>query len=354
MRVGVIGLGWIGGRHVALLGRLAGTDVVAVCDSDEQRMMQVARVTGATPYRSWEALVDHRALDAVFVCTPPAAHRGPAVAALGKGISVFLEKPIARTIEDAVAIANAVKASDAVCAVGYQWHGLELLDDLRRALDGQTLGLQLGRILAPTESRPWFVDRAQSGGDMLERATHVIDLERFVGGEVATVQAATSQGRLVHAKDPEADIDDVIALTLRFEDGHLGTVHIGWTREDLPALHRLDVVASDGVLQLDLGPEYLLRGRSSGVDVYVRATRDPFDRTVERFLDAAARRDPGLVFCTAEDAKRTLAVALACERAVERARSVCVAELLEPAGTSAGGEGAPASRSEDAVAREGL
>ena len=78
------------------------------------------------------------ALDAVFVCTPPAAHVEPAGRCPGSGGSpVYLEKPLARTVDDGVAIVAAWAAAEAVCAVGYQWRSLDVLAAVRRAL-GET------------------------------------------------------------------------------------------------------------------------------------------------------------------------------------------------------------------------
>ena len=63
-------------------------------------------------------MFDAEALDAVFVCTPPAAHVESASEALGRGVAVYLEKPLARGEEDGAAIARAWRESGAVCAGG--------------------------------------------------------------------------------------------------------------------------------------------------------------------------------------------------------------------------------------------
>ena len=67
-------------------------------------------------------MLEAEELDLLWVCTPPLHHRGPAVAALAAGVHVYLEKPIARTLEDAAAIVDAAGSAAGVCAVGYQWH----------------------------------------------------------------------------------------------------------------------------------------------------------------------------------------------------------------------------------------
>ena len=107
LRIGLIGAGWIATDHVFVLRKL-GHDVVAVCDIDLERAAKVAP-EGARVYAAWEKLLDIEEVDAVWVATPPLLHRAPAVAAMERGLPVFLEKPIARTLEDANAIADAAE-----------------------------------------------------------------------------------------------------------------------------------------------------------------------------------------------------------------------------------------------------
>src|SRR5918992_999881 len=157
MRLGLVGAGWIAVDHVAAIERLGGAEIVAVCDLDRGRARETAP-DGANVYKRWEDLLAEEALDTVFVCTPPFAHRGPTIAALERGLHVYLEKPIARTLDDALAIVGAAEASQKVCAIGYQWHATPVLDDLRVALAGQDIGLLIGRSIGPTQGRPWFLE----------------------------------------------------------------------------------------------------------------------------------------------------------------------------------------------------
>ena len=100
-----MGTGWIAADHIFLLGKL-GHEVVAVCDLDRARAEEAAPA-GAAVYEDWHELLERETIDALWVTTPPLHHRGPAVAAMERGLPVFLEKPVARTIEDADAIVDA-------------------------------------------------------------------------------------------------------------------------------------------------------------------------------------------------------------------------------------------------------
>ena len=186
IRMGMVGAGWIAQDHKRVLAALPQAELVAVCDLDAERAEALAGGTGARTYQDWRDLLDQEDLGAVIVCVPPQAHREPTVAALRRGLPVYLEKPIARTAEDAAEIVAAAKSSGTVCAVGYQWHALDLLDDLPPLLAGQQIGLLLGTSIGPTQSRPWFVDMRAGGGNLLERGSHHLDLARTVAGEVAS------------------------------------------------------------------------------------------------------------------------------------------------------------------------
>src|SRR5207247_11469236 len=100
-----------------------------VCDTALERAGCLAAGPGARTYSDWRDLLDREDLGALFVCTPPRSHRDPAVAALRHGLPVYLEKPIARTLEDAAEIVAAAGDTGTVCAVGYQWHALDLLGE---------------------------------------------------------------------------------------------------------------------------------------------------------------------------------------------------------------------------------
>jgi myo-inositol 2-dehydrogenase / D-chiro-inositol 1-dehydrogenase len=321
----MIGAGWIAAEHMATLRRLDDVELAGVCDVDEARARELAGA--AAVYTDWRDLLERETPDAVFVCTPPLVHRKAAVAALDAGVHVYLEKPIARGLEDARAIVAAAARSEAVCAVGYQWRAVEVLDDLRAALDGQQLGLLIGIGTGPTKSRPWFLNRAEGGGNLLERASHGIDLERAVGGEVVSVQAAASAVPLAQSAGERGDIEDAAALILRFANGAVGSIQIAWTRDGLPGAYSLDVLASESSLHLELDPDFTLRGVSRGQPIEAAMTQHPLERGVDRFVAAARAGDKTGVFCTPADAAGTLAVVIACEAALASGETVAVPQV---------------------------
>jgi predicted dehydrogenase len=335
LAVGVIGAGWIGAQHLADLIARPGVEPVAVADLDIGRAVGVARQFGIRAYRHHSELLAAERLDAVWVCTPPQHHLEPTLAALHHGIAVYLEKPVARTLEDAERIAAAATRAGAVCAVGYQWHALDLLDDVTVALAGQEIGCLVGRSIGPTASRPWFLQRSESGGNILERGSHHIDLVRTIAGEVKSVRAVASSVRLPHpdasGQDRPRDIDDALTLVLELESGATATIVVAWAPDGVPGTYGLDVVATGGVLHLALDPDFTLTGSTmAGVAVHRTAATNPFSRSNGRFVEAVRSADPSLVICTVPDAVRTLAVAVAAEEALATGQPVPVSGAPVP------------------------
>lgn len=307
-----------------MLDSVADAEFVAVCDVDRDRAETLAAATGARVYMDWRDLLDLEDLGALIVCTPPRAHREPTVAALSRGLPVYLEKPIARTLEDAVEIVAAAGQTGTVCAVGYQWHALDLLEDLPGLLADQQVGLLVGTSIGPTQSRPWFVDMRAGGGNLLERGSHHLDLVRTVAGDVAAVQAGASHVLLARSTGESGDIDDSLAIMLELVSGALATIAVAWTRPGQPGTYGLDIVASEATLRLTLDPEFTLSGVSRDQPVTRRAASPPFERSVRRFLHAVSEHDPAAVVCTPSDAAATLAVASAAEQALQTSRAVKV------------------------------
>ena len=82
VRAGIVGAGWIAREHRRVLADAAGVELAAVCDTDPGRAADLASGTGARTYADWRDMLDREDLGALFVCTPPRAHREPSTTKL--------------------------------------------------------------------------------------------------------------------------------------------------------------------------------------------------------------------------------------------------------------------------------
>jgi predicted dehydrogenase len=117
LRIAVVGVGHLGRHHARILSTLEGAQLVAVVDTAPERAAEVAGATGA------RALTDFRELlgevDAVTIAVPTGLHRDVALPFLDRGIAVLVEKPMARSLEEADELVAAARASGATLGVGH-------------------------------------------------------------------------------------------------------------------------------------------------------------------------------------------------------------------------------------------
>ena len=336
MRLGFVGAGAITRRHLDILAARSDVEVAAICDLDADRAQATAGELKARVYADWRTMLDEEGLDALFVCTPPESHAQPTVEALGRGVHVYVEKPLARGLADGSAIVSAWRESTAVCAVGYQWRSLDLLASLRSALSGGKPGMLVSRSLGPTEGArhdlaeagapgdSWFVDPRRSGGILFELGSHDIDLQLALAGRVESVQAAAASGLLALAGMPSTHLDDAVAAILRFSSGSLGVLQVAWTEAEKPPVYTLDVLSQNSALHLDLDPVFRLHGRADGMEVAAESESDPREEALAGFLAAVESGSRDAVACSPADALGTLRVALACEQAIATGDRVSV------------------------------
>ena len=117
LRIAVIGVGHLGRHHARILSTLEGAVLTAVVDRIPERAAEVAGKTSTRPLTDYRELFDH--VDAVTVATPTESHRDIALEFLQRGISVLVEKPMARTLAEADELINAAASSGATLAVGH-------------------------------------------------------------------------------------------------------------------------------------------------------------------------------------------------------------------------------------------
>ena len=123
IKVGIIGTGWIAEAHVKAYQKCPDVEIVAAADlvpGKAEAFCERYGVENVKFYPSHKELIDAGECDAVSVCTYNATHAECTIYALEHNVSVLLEKPMCVTLEEAVAICKAEKASNAVLSIGFQ------------------------------------------------------------------------------------------------------------------------------------------------------------------------------------------------------------------------------------------
>lgn len=281
LRVGFIGAGGIAQRHLGVLDGFEDVTVAGVADPDTGRAEAMAGRTGARAFTSHDEMLDALDLDALWICVPPFAHGAPERAALARGLPFLVEKPLSTDPAVALEIDRAVTEAGLVTAVGYHWRYLDTVDEARRLLRENPAQLLSGFWLDQTPPPQWWWHEDQSGGQIVEQATHVIDLMRFLAGDITEVYGLAAHRE--REDFPGLDVPTASAATLRFASGAVAnlsaTCLLRWNHR--VALHAfasgLAIELTDHDLMVDVGRGRPVRG----------ADGDPVWRLDRAFVDAA-------------------------------------------------------------------
>src|SRR5215217_8445818 len=176
MRVGLVGAGFMGGVHLSAYASIPEVEVVGVADARIEAAVAGAEIVGARPYASYEELVSAEDVEVVDVCLPTAFHRDLAVRAAGEGRHVILEKPIARTMEDAQQILDAFSGDGPSLFVGHVVRFFPEYVGIKQKVDAGDLGM-IGVVRTSRRSpfllgwNDWYADWRASGGVLLDQAS---------------------------------------------------------------------------------------------------------------------------------------------------------------------------------------
>jgi myo-inositol 2-dehydrogenase/D-chiro-inositol 1-dehydrogenase len=189
MRVGVVGSGSMGARHIESWQRL-GADVLVWSPTPAHRDRLAARA-GIVAAADLTSLA--RGADVVDICTPTDSHAAIALAALGSGRPVVCEKPLARTVTEAADLVRRFEAAGVPLLVAHVLRYFDVYASARNAVRAGEIGavreLTVRRVVDPPAPGSWLWQPERSGGVLLDLMVHDLDFARWVLGEVRAVRA---------------------------------------------------------------------------------------------------------------------------------------------------------------------
>jgi predicted dehydrogenase len=192
--VAILGAGFMGSAHAGNYRALGErVRVKTVVGRRPERAAKVAESVGAAPATDLDAALGDPEVDAVDICLPTPLHRDAAERAFAAGKDVFLEKPIALTVEDADAVVAAAERSGRSLMVGLVLRFWPEYVELQRRLADGELGrpraVSTHRLSPPADWNDWMADRAQSGGTPVDLLIHDFDQMNWLLGRPRSVYA---------------------------------------------------------------------------------------------------------------------------------------------------------------------
>jgi predicted dehydrogenase len=333
--VAVIGLGFMGSRWARALAEHPLAELRAVSDVRDDVGRETAKQLGARFVQDPLAAAEDPGVEAVVVCTPEHLHVEPALAAIGAGKAVLVEKPLAHTVEDAELIRHRAEERGVPVVAGHILRFEARYAAARRAIEAG----DLGAIQAVRHERIGVV----GDQDVLQGRTtiplyygvHELDLARWYAGDVAQIYAERSDGVL---RARGYDVDDLYSAVLRFTSGAHGTAMLGWSLpRSMPGygLAGVTIIGEQGVVRIVQGDIGLLVVDTTGArspDAYYAPEvhgrlRGALAVEADHFVDCArGSADP---LCTAYDGTEAVRLALAMEASARRGAPVELAHVSE-------------------------
>jgi predicted dehydrogenase len=224
VRLASIGAGMIGQVHARVAAGLDECEYVALCDMDPAREKLAAEL-GTKYYRDHREMMDRERLDGVIVSVPNEAHEAVGLECAGRGLHVFMEKPIATTLESADRLVAGARQNNVRILVGHHRRFNPLINAARDVVRSGELGTLVGVsvlwcMYKPSEYFQGLGDwrRRKGGGPILINTIHEIDNLRYVCGEISRVYAEVSNATRGF------EVEDTVSVSVRFRGGALASI----------------------------------------------------------------------------------------------------------------------------------
>jgi myo-inositol 2-dehydrogenase/D-chiro-inositol 1-dehydrogenase len=204
VRIGVIGAGAMGRRHITALSRDDRVQIVGVADVAADTATNAAQAVGAHPCKTLADLA-RMGVDAVIVSLPNVYHGAVVLEALDRGLHVLAEKPMATTLAEGREIRARVRAGRQVYQMGFNRRWSPAYRYLRARVDdgfvpfSASVRINDGDMLTPS----WYTDVAISGGFLYDTAVHLFDMVAWLVGPIERVS-------VIGRKSCYPDYDDIV------------------------------------------------------------------------------------------------------------------------------------------------
>ena len=323
VRVGIIGTGWIAESHVEQYKKFPDVEIAAMADLIPGKAEKFCKRYGIDPatvhfYPDHASMLKNEQLDAVSICTYNATHAECTIAALEAGVNVLLEKPFTVTLDEAVAVMKAEKASGKILSIGFQPRMDPNMQQIKKIVESGALGeiyyIQTGGGRRRGIPCSTFIEKKTAGiGALGDIGCYSLDMVLNAIGypKPLTVTGYTSnffgtnplysrpdQDHTAEENAARFNVDDFAAAFIRLEGGVILDFRISWAMHlDTPG--DTVILGKKGALRIPstecwngtVGGEMTLYTDMAGLQTetkipILKAPKGLFEMKVRSFLDA--------------------------------------------------------------------
>jgi predicted dehydrogenase len=307
VRVGVIGTSWYAdAMHLPALQSHPQAKLAAICGRNQERNNEIAEKYGNPKiFNNYQTMVQKGNLDAVIISTPDDLHYDMTMHALEAGLHVLCEKPLAMNVQQAWEMFQKAQEKRVVHMTYFTYRWLPFYRYLRDLIRQGTIGrcYHCGFWFPMGHGRSgeyrWRFDRKKANGVLGDLGSHMIDLARWLVGEIASVSAQLDvfverSGPNSKAIDPSNDSAQVL---IRFESGASGTIQTSAVAHlaDRGGQQQTKLYGETGSLETDL----IYRGsQTRSIIRYASSGDDQFQtlEVPESYWGDADSSDPWSIF----------------------------------------------------------
>jgi|SRR5271157_2446439 len=275
--LGIIGLGYVGNIHFRHAQKLANTQLVAVSDVSKKSLNKAKNAGVKKTYMNYEELLRDPEVDSVIIALPTQFHLQCALKAAEAKKHIFLEKPIARNVDEAKEIISASRQNSVKLMIGYPLRFMTGLQALKKQFTAGVLGdievahatyVSSGPFFHRDEGYApvpvpewWFNKELTGGGALIDLGCHMVNLVRWYFGEITDMTSNLSY-RL------NMDMEDSAICLAKFKSGIRAIITVGWfsqkNRLELKLLGTIDHAETMQRLQnpLSTAVQFLTTGSS--------------------------------------------------------------------------------------------
>jgi predicted dehydrogenase len=290
-----------GGRGYYLTTKFKeqGVEVAAVCDVYAPRVQECLKAAspGAKAYEDYRRLLEDKSIDAVIIATPDHWHAQMAIDAVEAGKDIYVEKPLAHTVQEGFRAVEAVRRTKRLAQVGTQRRSYDLYQDAKQLLDSGILGqarlvnswwlnrwdslgtkplegkLNWELFLGPAPKRElelmrfyhWLQFWDYSGGILIGQAAHIVDSVQWMMNSSYPLAVTCSAGKV---NLPGVEIPETSCMTVEYPENYLLVFTIGYQAMHYNSFNDQLMQFHGASARLDLGREsYSLYPQSDAVDL---------------------------------------------------------------------------------------
>ncbi|WP_042224833.1 Gfo/Idh/MocA family protein [Oceanobacillus manasiensis] len=234
IKIGIIGCGYIAGKHVATISRIDRLQLAAVSDINQESMRktitdyqsQVGKKSAVSCYENYEKLIEDPTIDIVVIAVISSLHATVAKQVMKQGKHVILEKPIALSLKEADELITISQETNSKVLVCHQLRYRPLLKKLQEMVENREFGepyfavssLRLHRPVSYYNNSNWKGTWEKDGGMLVNQGIHMVDQLLWMMGQASTIYGEL--GKVVKTKETE----DIATGILQFKNGGKGLI----------------------------------------------------------------------------------------------------------------------------------